>query len=244
MRTILIGIDDTDNESSPGTGSLARRLCADLVNKGMRSLGVTRHQFLFDRAIPYTSHNSGACIAIETGNDIEAFNFIFDFISSVSAPGSDPGVCVALSDEVPKEISAFGYDAQKKILPIEKSFELAKGHKHIKLRGLGGNCLGVIGAIASVGLRAHGNDGRFVDLPGLRELSRRVKIEDFNRIGIEVQYKAGSPQPTPTDVYDTLDWARPSLINGKPVLIVERSEKENVWVPVNRKKDKRLQHST
>ncbi|MBW8042559.1 MAG: hypothetical protein FVQ85_21545 [Planctomycetes bacterium] len=209
----------------------------------MKSLGVTRHQFLFDRAIPYTSHNSGACIAVESKNGIRAVDFAFDFVACVSAPGSDPGVCMAFSDDVTKEVFDFGQAAQKKILPIEKSFKLANG-SGIKLRGLGGNCLGVIGALASVGLRSEGNDGRFIDMPGLRELPRRVNAQTYNEIGIEIQYKTNCHQPDHTDVYDTLGWVRPRLINGKPVLIVVWSEKENAWIPIDRKKSKPSQHST
>ena len=242
MRTILIGIDDTDNPTTPGTGRLARNLCAELTKRGMKSLGVTRHQFLVDRAIPFTSHNSGACIAVETKNGIKEVDFAFDFVVNASAKDSDPGVCIAFSDDVPKEISDFGRAAQKKILAIEDSFTIAKSGGII-LHGLGGNCLGVVGALASVGLRAQGNDGRFIDLPNLRRLPRRVNAQKYKKIGIEIQYKVNGRQPDAADVYDTLDWARPRLINGKPVLIVEWSEKENAWIPVDRKKSEPSQHS-
>ncbi|KPK74876.1 MAG: hypothetical protein AMJ79_12975, partial [Phycisphaerae bacterium SM23_30] len=60
MATILIGIDDTDNAASRGTGFLARQLFRQCQNRQLRPLGVTRHQFLIDPRIPYTSHNSGA----------------------------------------------------------------------------------------------------------------------------------------------------------------------------------------
>jgi hypothetical protein len=242
MKTILIGLDDTDNLTSPGTGHLARNLCNELTKKGFRSLGVTRHQFLFDRAIPYTSHNSGACIAVESEDGIESVEFAFDFVASASAEGSDPGVCIAYSDDVGKKVSDFGQAAQKIILPIEDSFRIAK-ESGIKLYGLGGNCLGVIGALSSVGLRAEGNDGRFIDMPGLRGLPRCVNARIFEKIGIEIQHKIDYHQPHTADVYDTGDWARPSLINGKPVLLVEWSEKENVWIPVDRKKKKPSEHT-
>ncbi len=65
MAMILIGIDDTDNDTSPGTGRLARDLAAECCQRGMSLKSVTRHQFLLDPAIPYTSHNSGACIALD-----------------------------------------------------------------------------------------------------------------------------------------------------------------------------------
>lgn len=243
MRTILIGIDDTDNLTSPGTGRLARDLCAEFTKRGLKTAGVTRHQFLFDRSIPYTSHNSGACIAVETDGGIREVDFAFDFIAKASAEGSDPGVCIAFSDSVPKAVFEFGKMAQKEILPIEKSFEIAVS-SGIMLHGLGGNCLGVIGALSSVGLRAEGNDGRFIDLPGLRSLPRRMNADGYNKIGIGIQYKTNCRQPEPDDEYDTLDWARPRLIDGKPVIVVEWSEKENAWIPVDRKKSKSSPHST
>jgi hypothetical protein len=241
MKEILIGIDDTDNLTSPGTGRLARDLCQELVRRGLKSLGVTRHQFLADSSIPYTSHNSGACIAVES-DDIRAVEFAFNYIACISAKGSDPGVCIAFSDGVSEDVFNFGKAAQEKILRIELSFELAR-NSNIKLRGLGGNCLGVIGALASAGLRSRGNDGRFIDMPGLRELPRKVNSEHFEKIGIELMYKDYRRLPDKNDIYDTLDWARPSLINNKPVLIVDWSEKENAWIPVDRKKSKSSQHS-
>ena len=242
MKEILIGIDDTDNPTSPGTGRLARDLCRELVKRGLKSPAVTRHQFLVDSSIPYTSHNSGACIAIEC-DDIRAVDFAFDYIACTSAKGSDPGVCIAFSEEVPEEVFNFGKAAQQRILPIEQSFEIAR-NSNIKLRGLGGNCLGVIGALASVGLRAQGNDGRFIDMPGLRELPRRVNYKRLEEIGIELLHRDDNRLPDKNDIYDTLDWARPRLINHKPVLIVEWSDKDNVWIPVDRKKSKFSQHST
>jgi hypothetical protein len=236
VRKILIGIDDTDNLTSPGTGRLARDLCQELVKRGLKSLGVTRHQFLVDCSIPYTSHNSGACIAVES-DDIRAVDFAFDYIACISAKGSDPGVCIAFREEVSEEAFNFGKAAQERILPIELSFELAR-NSNIKLRGLGGNCLGVIGAFASVGLRSRGNDGRFIDMPGLRELPRKVNCKNLKEIGIELMHGNSGRLPEKNDIYDTLDWARPSLINNKPVLIVDGREKVNVWIPIDPKKSK------
>ncbi|MHC4742947.1 MAG: hypothetical protein ACYS8Z_13610 [Planctomycetota bacterium] len=242
MRTILIGIDDTDNAASPGTGRLARNLCAELAKRGMKCSGVTRHQFLLDEAIPYTSHNSGACIAVETGVGIEQAHFAFDFIAGESAEGSDPGVCIAFSDDVPGEVCDFGRAAQERVLAIEESFRLAEECR-ISLRGLGGNFQGVIGALASVGLRAQGQDGRFIDMPGLRELPRHVDARKYEEIGIELRYETNLRHPRPDDIYDTMNWVRPRLINGKAVLIVEWSDKENAWIPIDRRKSEHSQHS-
>ena len=63
---ILIAIDDTDNLESRGTGFRARELGLSLMQNGLANLiSVTRHQLLFDRRIPYTSHNSSASLLCE-----------------------------------------------------------------------------------------------------------------------------------------------------------------------------------
>jgi len=235
MPTILIGIDDTDNLTSPGTGRIARDLCAIITDKGHHSLGVTRHQFLVDDAIPYTSHNSGACIAIETRDQINSFDFVFDHIAEISAEGSDPGVCTAMIEDVPEDVFRFALDAQQKVLRIEQAFDTAKG-KNIKLCGLGGNCQGVIGALASVGLRARGTNGRFIDLPGLRQLPNRITCDNIKQIGIEIEHRIEKRHPSPEDIYETFGWIRPTLIDGLPVLTVEWSDKENAWINLDRQK--------
>ena len=61
---IFIGIDDTDNLESRGTGRLARSIAADL-GKTYDLYGVTRHQLLVHPDIPYTSHNSAAVIHLD-----------------------------------------------------------------------------------------------------------------------------------------------------------------------------------
>ena len=63
--TILVGIDDTDNLDSRGTGRLARDIAAELEGE-FKVLAVTRHQLLVDPRIPYTSHNSSAAIHLES----------------------------------------------------------------------------------------------------------------------------------------------------------------------------------
>lgn len=53
----LIGIDDTDNLESRGTGFRARQLLQRLAEAGFaRPLGITRHQLYVHSDIPYTSH--------------------------------------------------------------------------------------------------------------------------------------------------------------------------------------------
>ena len=64
---MFIGIDNTDLPDSPGTGKLVRRLGSQLEAHGQgRPLGVTRHQLLVHPSILYTSHNSAACLELES----------------------------------------------------------------------------------------------------------------------------------------------------------------------------------
>ena len=52
---ILLGIDDTDNLESRGTGYRARQLARSIEAENLGVLkGITRHQLFFDRRIPYT----------------------------------------------------------------------------------------------------------------------------------------------------------------------------------------------
>jgi len=234
MTTLLIGIDDTDNQESRGTGHLARQLSAECVRRGMAALGVTRHQFLVDPRIPYTSHNSGACVAAASDEGTAAAEFAFDFVAERAAAGSDPGVCIAHAAHVPEAVRTLARAATRRVVEKEEALRVAAA-AGLALRELGGTGLGAIGAVASVGLRAEGNDGRFIDLPGLRDLAAHVRAKDLMRLGIELEYPETGPCPRPTDVYDTLGWVRPRLVTGRPVLPLEWSESSHAWTPVDRK---------
>ena len=94
-----IGFDDTDNlDANVGTGKLARRFEA-LLPETCRLLGVVRQQLLVDDRIPYTSHNSSACVLV----DVPDPGLIHDLrdravrhIESESLTGSDPGFSVTV----------------------------------------------------------------------------------------------------------------------------------------------------
>lgn len=240
MTKILIGIDDTDNQTSRGTGHLARLLCRECQKRGLTPVGVTRHQFLIDSRIPYTSHNSGACIALLSPDGLGAADFAFDFVAQQAATGSDPGLCLAQFDTVNDDVFRFALAATTQIVTMEDAFAAARA-SCLCLRGLGGTCLGVIGAIASVGLCAKGNQGRFIDLPGLRNLPEKVDADTFANLGVRLQYQDDGKTPQPHDIYNTLGWVRPRLMKGEPVLFVEWSKDKNAWIPVDRKKSRPLE---
>lgn len=162
---LLVAIDDTDNLESVGTGELAAILSASLSEKGWGKGGdVTRHQMLVHPDIPYTSHNSAMCFPADI--DDTYFDAFIDraetFLRQESASGSDPGLCVAEIERLsaPDELIAFGKSAKQIVLEKENAYDLAR-RLGVHLSEHGGTGQGVIGALAAVGLRMTGNDGRF-----------------------------------------------------------------------------------
>jgi hypothetical protein len=140
----LVGIDDTDNDSSPGTGYLAQRLLEALAAEGLAApCGATRHQLLVDPRVPYTSHNSSACLAIATrsGVGLDAVDAAAArFLGEHAAAGSDPGLAVVsrhLADGHRDAAVAFGRLAKTDLLDQTTARSVAAAHG-ILLSGHGG----------------------------------------------------------------------------------------------------------
>jgi len=238
----LIGLDDTDVPDSRGTGRLARMLADELARRGCADHGVTRHQLLVHPAVPYTSHNSAACIAVDAdGADMaDTFARACEFVAARSPSGSDPGVCLAAAEAVGGPAVAFGRRAQRRLVARGEAEELAAGESCL-LAGLGGTRDGVIGALAAVGLRAEGNDGRFIGLGRIRELGERVRVHEILDAGVHAVVSAAAAQPQADDWVETLDWVRPRLLGGRAVLFVERSKNDGVdWIVADRGKRSRV----
>ena len=123
--------------------------------------------------------------------------------------------------------SLFGQRAKHDVLTLAEASRLAE-RKQLLLEGLTGDHGGIIGALAAVGLRVAGNDGRFLWLPGLRELSGIYAIDQLRRATpIElVQTIAGVDVPS-TDRIEVGDWVRPLLKHGHSLLLVEEAQHDN-----------------
>ncbi|HET7204418.1 MAG TPA: hypothetical protein VFI92_13715 [Steroidobacteraceae bacterium] len=226
----LIAIDDTDNLESRGTGFRARQLGARLMEAGLGKLrGITRHQLYVHPSIPFTSHNSSACLDVDLRDDAmaEAREFCRDYLASESAEGSDAGLCLAVYDEVPDEMVTFGRHAKERVLTREQAHELATAHG-VHLEGVTGERIGVIGALAAVGLRRGGHDGRFLWLEGVRELTGTARVDALlATTGID-SVETIDGRPLPADAEVLVDpWPRPVLLGGRAVLLTEPCEAEN-----------------
>lgn len=188
------------------------------------ALGITRHQLLVDPRIPYTSHNSAACLLLDARDDAHDLAArAARHLERSAAPGSDPGLCLAGAHAVPDEVIAFGERAKREIVAADEARRLAD-RAGITLSAHGGTGLGVIGALAAVGLRASGNDGRFIELGATRSLAGRVSVADLRAAGIRAFAVGERVVEPPLDAtIEVGDWCRPVLRGGMPTLLLEET---------------------
>lgn len=222
---LLIGIDDTDNIESRGTGQLAAILAREVENRGLgKCLPVTRHQMLVHPDIPYTSHNSAMCFPATVPS--AAYDDFVDqaqtFLRRESAEGSDPGLCIIDQDRLRRHPSlvAFGMRAKREVLQKEDAYALAE-RLGIHLSEHGGTGLGVIGALAGCGLRLTGNDGRFRGHFQVGPVGGELKVfEVIQQTGVDrVQSLDGETLPPETTVRIG-EKVKAVLLDGKSTLLV------------------------
>ena len=226
---ILICIDDTDNLESPGTGQLAQKLADAIDDKRWGQCSrVTRHQLFVHEKIPYTSHNSAMCfeardVADKAGRINEIIALCQTFLCDQSAPGSDPGLCVAVNDEGlnREKLIAFGQCAKKSVLTKEMAFGLAQA-LGIHLSEHGGTGDGVIGAVAGIGLRLFGSDGRYRGWYHFGRTGERVRVETLlsHEFIDSVETKEGI----------TLNGEDAVVLGGDQLKVVHRHQRQVVLV--------------
>ena len=223
---IYVGIDDTDVKDSPGTNRLARRMIQQL-RPDYESVIAVRHQLLFDRRIPYTSKNSSASLLFRptAGRDAsELAGRIRHIMRQWLISGSDPGLCVV--EEVPEEVIGFGQRCQREVVRQEEARQLA-ARCGILLEGLGGTEDGVIGALATVGLVAGGNDGRVVSIGAWADdLSGPQEIALLHQRGVSEIRCVDSHETISDGLVDIGKHLRPNYRDRRIVLFAKSSPPE------------------
>lgn len=178
----IISIDDTDNHHSPGSGQLADELARELIlcRLAADASAVSRHQLFVHDLVPYTSHNSSMCfsVSIEPQNYSDLIAFCQSFISLRSAEGSDPGLCVTRDHNAAKAklLVDFGLRAKNTILTKRAAYQTAE-RAGVHLSEHGGSGDGVIGALAGIGLRLSGSDGRIRGWHSAGEPGKTITVE-------------------------------------------------------------------
>jgi len=240
MRFYL-AFDDTDTIDAPrGTGKLARRFEKQLP-EGCTLWGVVRQQLLVHEDVPYTSHNSAACLVIEAA-DVSLrqplLEAAVEHLEGDFYEGSDPGLCLAAaSDHGLSRLMDFGQRCSREVVHKEEALQLAAA-VGVHLSAHGGTGDGVIGALAGVGLTAWGWAGRCIEFGGLRSLPDICSVARLEAHGILVaSIDRDAPAPAGEDVVRTHGWCRPRLLGGRPVLLAQQAA-DGAWDSLGRKRRK------
>ena len=224
---IIIGLDDTDNLESRGTGHLARQIAAELA-ADFPLVGVTRHQLLVDQRVPCTKNNSCAAITLDVDSDVDLprlFERVREMMLVEFQPGSDPGLCIAA--EVPVEITEFGFQVKRELVEQEQARRLADVNG-LLLQGLGGTQDGVIGALAAIGLAACGEDGRYIYVGQVRDLSGLQSVQTVIDAGVTAVRTLDGTSVTQGLLL--VDKLRPARRGGQPVAVV--NWEGDYWQPL------------
>ena len=237
---VLVSIDDTDDLDSRGTGEVAGILATGIETHGWGTCApVTRHQLLLDPRIPYTSHNSSMCFTATVAADAldQVIGYCCTQLETLSVPGSDPGLGVAVVERLsaPEELVAFGRKAKRHVLAKDEAYALA-ARLGVHLSEHGGTGQGVIGALAGLGLRLSGNDGRFTGKRRVVSSQGRARVRDLRTVGIELVKTLEGTVLSEDDLILVGEWVKPVLLGGKSVLLVLPDETgEGAWKACDRK---------
>lgn len=226
---LYICIDDTDNLDSKGTGTIADELCR-IIEKdfGGTYTFVSRHQLLIHESIRYTSHNSSMCFTCEINDsDYEAVKTAcLNHVKEESAEGSDPGVAIANPDTMDKDaLITYGKECKRKVMTKEIAYDTAK-KSNVFLTELGGTGIGIIGALAGIGLRAWGNDGT------LKGKLNQLSEDDYTKVSEIMKSKyvchvfdENGNQLPDDDLVFVKGKSKPALVNGELTLLT-KAEKD------------------
>ena len=231
---ILICIDDTDNLESIGTGHLLENMCFELKRIGLAKAGfVTRHQLLIHEDIEYTSHNSSMCCEAETEDAEATTEFAKAYIASSAAEGSDPGICVLKLREGDdyEKLMEFGHRAQTEVLKKAEAYAVAEQYPDIiSLTEHGGTGDGVIGALAGVGLRLTGSDGRIKGKIRPKSENEILTIKEFcERYHVEQVVTEDGEKLGDGDIMHFTEATKAVLMDHKVTLVALKGE--GFWIP-------------
>lgn len=236
-----VGFDDTDVLGADiGTGKLVRYFEQKLP-AGARMWGVVRHQLLIDERIPSTSHNSSACAIIEADATVsldQLRDAAIKHIEEMALPGSDPGLCIAPEGAVLQSVIEFALSCTHSI-ETQKRAQAVAAASSIHLSGHGGTNDGIIGALAAVGLTAHGWTGRLIGRGGLRNLPNPVSVAELSANEITpIDIGRDATNVPPNAMINTNGWPRPRFCGGRAVLPVRFEQGR--WTSLDKKRDKTI----
>jgi len=224
---LIIAVDDTDNPDQGGTGHVARTIAQRLAPR-LPVWGVSRHQFIILPEINYTRNNSGNAIHLlalpQSLEDLAAE--VASWVRELVLVGSEPGLCVAWPEALLE--AQLGREAQRRFVTREEARSAARAAGVVLLNPGEGDG-GIVGAFGAACLASQGNDGRFVQIGQMRDLSGQITVADVLAAGAdEVRAEDGTLLTEGTLSAERL---RPALRAGKCVLYC-RVGTDGRWTPL------------
>lgn len=232
----LIAIDNTDSPDSRGTGFLARQLGELITMNGLgQVLTISRH-YLFPYADdPVSSSNSAICMEVMSGNMPALQQFCADFLEGEAQPEASPGLCIAAWEKISDHIVDWSREAKKGTVKMEDALHFSKKQEIYLMGWRGGD--GRIGALAALGLRRSGNDGRFIWLERLRKLGGAYTAEDLMALtAVDEIIDTKGEKINPDDLIEVGEWVRPVLINHNITIIVQENPEDapTPWIATSK----------
>lgn len=231
----LLGIDDTDSTESPQTADLAFNLGKHLEEQDLAKLIHLSCHHLYcdgspDENMPFTT---ASCLSLEAnqGSQRELDLVCREMLLRDSAPGSNAGYVLACWHQFDHEIVFWGKNAKRKRLKREDALQIAR-RCGLGAAGILGSGIGVIGALAAVGLRFEGNDGWINWMPGLQDLRgiyTQVQLAQFIRFDKIESQRHSHPALDDRILFNKP--VKPLLVDGKVLLPVTpvRNNEEYHW---------------
>jgi len=149
-------------------------------------------------------------------------DYASDFLSRESAEGSDPGLCIAVVERLPQTAALieFGYRAKRSVIEMHEAYSLAT-EAGIHLSSHGGTGQGVIGALAGVGLRLGGNDGKMRGSLSLSATDGVATVKDIlSHSEVDLVRTLEGVSLAPEKRVRFVDKVKTVLMGGKFVLLV------------------------
>ena len=220
----LLCIDDTDELGGEiSTGLIAEEIAAFAGSFAHVSF-VTRHQLLLDPRINYTSHNSCMCFEawLSESQKQRVLDFALQLLERKSAPSAEPGIAVVFEKDIlnVQELINFGKSAKEIFLSTERALETAH-EQNVFLKELKSGARGVIGALAGIGLRLSGNDGKIRGKFELKESNLSV-AELLGLNFIEAVADENFKPLSPDERVNLIGALKPVFLDFKATLLVKK----------------------
>ena len=227
-----LGIDDTGQPGKSGTEGTALALGLHLqAQKLARLVHVSAHALIPPPEIPHSSLNQAYCLTLEGEaqqlREIDMESRVY--LMRHSAAGANPGFALAPRERVIERIQNWGKACQMFTMERREALDLARG-QGITAAGFTGRGIGVIGALAAVGLRASGSDGWVSWLPGLPDLKGVMTFSDILQVST-FDYVKSLHGRTP-DFRDRIQLGErvmPLIYNDRTLLLLAPAPRSDGW---------------